>query len=171
MYRRYIAGSALFFLGIMWTIPITHFLIVSVLPVSLRDPEAWTTRIYYPAAIASVISYVFSLFSWILYSYSKRINGFYEAMAEFPRWFACLVAALCSNFFWLYFFVTTQVAPMQGNNGLPSISDSPPYDYLIPLMLINLALLFWLPSCFLSQRSLRNIPWLSYRVRSLIGLQ
>ena len=57
---------------------------------------------------------------------------------------------------------------MQQFLGGGTFVNIPPYEFLIPLTVVNGLLLFWLPSCFLTQRTLRFIPPLSYELTTTL---
>ena len=65
-------------------------------------------------------------------------------------------------------FITVLAPGTQNLLGGGTFVDVPPYELVIPLTIVNAMLLFWLPSCFLTQRTLRFVPPLSYELISLI---
>ncbi|WP_255002199.1 hypothetical protein [Cyanobium sp. HWJ4-Hawea] len=148
---------------------ITFGLITDVLPVSLQSPAAWAQQIYFPASAVSTLLYVGFLLAWVNYSYNKRCANGKEAQQTITIWLSLLGMAIVSNIIVLVLFIQftiVQAPATQAALGGASFVNAPPYEFLIPLTLVNGLLLFWLPTCFLSQRTLRFIPPMSYELNT-----
>lgn len=149
---------------------ITHLLITDVLPVSLANPQAWAQQIYFPSSALSTLLYIGFLFAWIYYTYNQRCKSSQEAKQTISLWLSLFGMSVVSNIVSLVLFIqltVVQAPPSQATVAGGTFVNMPPYEYLIPLTLVNALLLFWLPTCFLSQRTLRFIPPLSYELNSL----
>jgi len=169
--KKHYAGALSITIGVIWIIAITFILITDILPVSLQNPSAWAQQIYLPASAISTILYIAFLLTWIYYSFNRRCKNSAEANQTTSLWFILLGMAVVSNIIILILFIqftVVQAPAMAGAMAGASFVNSPPYEFLIPLTLINGLLLFWLPSCFLSQRTLRFIPPFSYQLNTII---
>lgn len=170
MKSRFIFGGIFVCLGIIWIVGITHYLIVEVLPVQLQSPQAWAEQVYFPASSISTLIYLGFLFSWIYYSFNSRFTSSSNAKSSISLWFILFIISIISNIIVLVICVEgikviapAQQSLLQGG----SFISYPPYEWLIPFTILNGILLFWLPSCYLTQRTLRFIPPLSYELISL----
>lgn len=171
MKKKHYAGAFSIAFGVIWIMLITFALITDVLPVSLQYPSAWAQQIYFPASAISTTLYIAFLLTWIYYSFNKRCKNSAEAIKTTRLWFSLLGMAISSNILILILFIqftVVQAPAMAGSMAGASYVNSPPYEFLIPLTLINALLLFWLPTCFLSQRTLRFIPPFSYQLNAII---
>jgi len=169
MKLRYIAGGLAVALGVIWMTVITHSLITNILDVSLQDPAQWAQQVYLPAGVLSVIIYIGFLLAWIYYSYNCRCKSCIEAKQTISLWISLFCMSIVSNVFSLIIFIeftVVQGLAIPNSKGLVAV-NAPPYEYLVPMTLINGLLLFWLPSCFLSQRTLRFIPPFSYELNTV----
>lgn len=149
---------------------ITYGLITDVLPVSLQRPDEWAQQIYFPASAVSTLIYVGFLLAWVYYSYNRRCANCAEAKHTISIWLSLFAMAVISNIIVLILFIqftVVQAPATQVALAGASFVNAPPYEFLIPLTLVNGLLLFWLPSCFLSQRTLRFIPPISYELNTL----
>ena len=170
MKARYVAGGLAIAFGVIWIMGITFGLITDVLPVSLERPVEWAQQIYFPASAVSTLIYVGFLLAWVYYSYNRRCANCSEAKQTISIWLSLLGMAVISNIIVLILFIqftVVQAPATQAALAGASFVNAPPYEFLIPLTLINGLLLFWLPTCFLSQRTLRFIPPRSQRVAEL----
>ena len=170
MKARYIAGGLAVVLGVIWIMGVTHFLIVNILPVALKDPAAWADQIYFPSSAVSTVIYFGFLLAWVYYSYNRRCKSCSEAKQTLGLWLGLFGMSVASNIISLILFIQLTVVQAASSQAMPgggAVVNAPPYEYLIPLTLINGLLLFWLPSCFLSQRTLRFIPPLSYELNTI----
>jgi hypothetical protein len=170
MKARYVAGGLAIAFGVIWIMGITFGLITNVLPVSLQNPDAWAQQIYFPASAVSTLLYVGYLFAWVYFSYNRRCANYAEAKKTIVIWLSLFAMALITNIIVLILFIQftiVQAPATQATLGGASFVNAPPYEFLIPLTLINGLLLFWLPTCFLSQRTLRFIPPLSYELNTI----
>lgn len=171
MKPRYLFGVLFIAIGIAWIVGITQILITSVFPVELQNPQAWAQNIYFPASAVSTILYLAFLFAWIFYSAKARFSSSSQAKSTIGLWLLLFAASIVSNVVVLVLYiqltpsVTAASAALLGGGTFVSV---PPYQYLVPLTIVNGALLFWLPSCFLTQLTLRFIPPLSFEFSSLI---
>ena len=171
MKPRYLFGVLFIAIGIGWIVGITQILITSVLPVQLQSPQAWAQNIYFPASAVSTILYLTFLFAWIFYSAKARFSSSSQAKATISLWLILLAASIVGNVVILVLYIQltpSYAAASQALLGGGTFVSIPPYEYLVPLTVVNGALLFWLPSCFLTQRTLRFIPPLSFEFSSLI---
>jgi len=169
--KKHYAGAFTIAIGVIWIMGITFALITDVLPVSLQNPSAWAQQIYFPASAISTILYIAFLMTWIYYSFNRRCKNSEEAIQTTSLWFTLLGMAVSCNIIILILFIQftiVQAPAMPGSMAVDSFVNSPPYEFLIPLTLINGLLLFWLPTCFLSQRTLRFIPPFSYQLNTII---
>ncbi len=170
MKSKYFFGGFFVFLGIVWTVGIMRFLITDVYPVELQDPLAWAQQVYFPASAISTLLYLAFLFAWIFYSLNSRFRSSANAKATISLWLTLLAMSIASNIITLIIciqFITVLAPGTQNILGGGTFVNTPPYELVIPLTIINAMLLFWLPSCFLSQRTLRFVPPLSYELISL----
>jgi hypothetical protein len=171
MKPRYLFGGLFVLIGIFWITGITQLLITSVLPVQLRNPEAWAQQIYFPASAISTILYLSLLFAWIFYSAKARFASSSQAKTAITLWLLLFIASIVGNIIALVLCIQLIVVVGSSSQALlggGTFVSVPPYEFLVPFTLINAALLFWLPSCFLTQRTLRFIPPLSFELSSLI---
>lgn len=167
---KYFFGGLAIALGVIWMAGITHALITDFLPVALQNPQAWAQQVYFPSSIVSTILYLGFLAAWIFYSLNQRFRSCADAKKSIVLWLTLLGISIASNILSLVFFIQFTVVQAPANqNSIAggTFINIPPYEYLIPLTLVNGLLLFWLPSCFLSQRTLRFIPPFSYELNSL----
>ena len=165
MKKRQIAGGLAISLGIIWIMAITFVALTNFLPVQMKDVIAWAEQVYFPASAVSTIFYIGFLLSWIWYSFNRRCKNSAEVKKTIGNWLLLMGLAILSNITILLIFsnlITVQSSSTQISNNIP------PYEFLIPFAFVNGLLLFWLPSCFLSQRSLRFVPPLSYELNSFI---
>ena len=170
MKPRYIAGAIAIAIGIFWIVGITRFLITDILPVQLKFPTAWADQIYFPASALSTLLYLAFLGAWIYYSYNSRFKSSEEAKNTISLWFSILAISIISNVISLVLFIqftVVQAPAMQGAMQGGTFVDMPPYEFLIPMTLINAFLLYWIPSCFLTQRTVRFVPPFSYELNSI----
>lgn len=170
MKSKYFFGGFFVFLGIVWTVGIMRFLITDVYPVELQDPLAWAQQVYFPASAISTLLYLAFLFAWIFYSLNSRFRSSANAKATISLWLTLLAMSIASNIITLVIciqFITVLAPGAQNILGGGTFVNTPPYELVIPLTIVNAMLLFWLPSCFLSQRTLRFVPPLSYELISL----
>ena len=170
MKARYVAGGLAIAFGVVWIMVITIGLITDVLPVSLQNPVAWAQQIYFPAGAVSTLLYVGFLLAWVYYSYNRRCKNCAEAKQTINIWLSLFGMAVISNIIVLILFIqftVVQAPASQAALAGASFVNAPPYEFLIPLTLVNGLLLFWLPTCFLSQRTLRFIPPMSYELNTL----
>lgn len=171
MKTRYIAGVIALVLGVFWITGVTHFLIVNIMPVSLQFPAAWADQIYLPSSAVSTVIYFGFLLAWVYYSYNRRCKSCSEAKQTLGLWLSLFGMSVASNIISLILFIqftVVQAASSQAMPGGGAIVNAPPYEYLIPLTFVNGLLLFWLPTCFISQRTLRFIPPLSYELNTIM---
>ena len=171
MKKKHYAGALSITIGVIWIMAITFVLITDILPVSLQNPSAWAQQIYFPASAISTILYIAFLLTWIYYSFNRRCKNSAEAIKTTSLWLILLGMGVVSNIIILILFIqftVVQAPAMAGSMAGASFVNSPPYEFLIPLTLINGLLLFWLPTCFLSQRTLRFIPPFSYKLNTMI---
>ena len=170
MKERYVTGGLTIAFGVFWIVGITFGMITDVLPVSLQHPLAWAQQIYLPASAVSTLLYIGFLLAWVYYSYNKRCANSLEARQTISIWLSLFGMALISNIIVLVLFIqftVVQAPASQATLGGASFVNAPPYEFLIPLTLVNGLLLFWLPTCFLSQRTLRFVPPMSYELNTL----
>jgi len=169
MKTRYVLGGLAITMGIFWIMLVTSFLIENY-SLGLRDPIKWSQQIYLPSGALSSILYLCFLLAWIYYTFIRKCKNCLEAKQTLGLWLTLLGMAISSNIVSLVLFInfTTVQATASPNfqTGVIDI-DAPPYELLIPLTLVNGLLLFWLPSCFLSQRTLRFIPPFSYELNTI----
>ena len=170
MKLRYIAGGLAIAIGIVWITGVTYTLISDILPVSLAAPTQWAQQVYLPSGALSTILYLGFLLAWIYYSYNRRCKSCIETKQTIGLWISLFSMAIVSNVISLVIFIQFTVVQGLANQAAPgggAFVNAPPYEYLIPLTLINGLLLFWLPSCFLSQRTLRFIPPFSFELNTI----
>jgi hypothetical protein len=170
MKPRYFLGALAVALGIIWIVGITHTLITDVFSVNLQNPAAWADQIYLPSSVFSTLLFLGFLLAWIYYTFSSRFKRCLDAKQTFGLWTLLFAMSVLSNIICLVLFIqfTVVQAPASQNAiGGGTFVDIPPYFELIPLTFVNGLLLFWLPSCFLSQQTLRFIPPFSYELNSL----
>jgi hypothetical protein len=170
MKTRYFIGLILIAIGVSWITLVTQFLLINILPVQLVDPEIWGQQVYLPSAAVSVIIYLSLLAIWVYCTYHQRYRTSNEARLARGQWFLILAIGIGANILTLILFITfseVQYPANIQNTAGSSFVQWPPYEFLIPLTLINSLLLYWLPSCFISQRTLRFIPPLSYELINL----
>lgn len=170
MKARYLLGGLAIAFGVIWMTGITHALITDVLPVALQNPQAWAQQVYFPSSAVSTILYLGFLVAWIYYSFNQRCKSCSDAKKTIVVWLMLLGMSIASNIISLILFIQFTVVQAPANQSSMAggtFVNMPPYEYLVPLTLLNAVLLFWLPSCFLSQRTLRFIPPLSYELNSL----
>jgi hypothetical protein len=170
MKAKYFAGGLAITVGVIWITGITYALITDVLPVSLQNPQAWAQQIYLPSSAVSSLVYVGFLMAWIFYTYNRRCKNSDEAKQTISLWLSLFGMAVISNIISLILFIQftiVQAPAVAASVGGGSFVDAPPYEFLVPLTFINALLLFWLPTCFLSQRTLRFIPPFSYELNTL----
>lgn len=170
MKLRYIAGGMAIAFGIIWITVVTYTLISDILPVSLQDPARWAQQVYLPSGALSTIMYLGFLLAWVYYSYNRRCKSCNEANQSLGLWFSLFGMSIASNAVSLVLFIQftiVQGSVSQAAAGGGAFVNAPPYEFLIPLTLINGLLLFWLPSCFLGQRTLRFIPPFSYELNTI----
>lgn len=171
MNKKYLAGGIAIALGVIWITGITYSLITSFLPVSLPNPEAWAQQIYFPSSTVSTLLYIFFLLAWVFYSHTKRCKSSADAKMALGPWLMLLGMSWLSNVVCLVLFIQLTVVQAPANQSAMqggSFVNNPPYEYLIPLALVNALLLFWLPSVFLTQRTLRFVPPFSYQIQSIL---
>lgn len=171
MKPRYLVGGLLVFLGIVWIVGVTRLLITDFLDVQVRDLVAWADQIYFPASSWSTFFYIVFLLAWIFYSTKARFSSSSQAKTSLTLWLLLFLASIVSNIAVLIFCIQTITVIGLGSAAAPiggNFTESPPYEYLIPLTLINGLLLFWLPSCFLTQKTIRFVPPFSHELTSLI---
>lgn len=170
MKAKYAFGGLSVLFGILWIVGITHWLITDVLPVQLQDRIAWAEQVYFPVSSLSTLLYLGFLFAWIFYSFNSRFRSSSSAKASISLWLILFVISIFSNIIVLVVCVEaiTVIAPASKDLlGGGNFVAYPPYEFLVPFTIINGLLLFWLPSCFLTQRTLRFIPPFSYEISSL----
>ena len=170
MKSRYFLGGFFVFIGIVWTVGIMQFLIINVYDTQLQNPSAWASQVYLPAGAISTLLYLGFLFAWIFYSLNSRFRSSANARATITLWVTLLAMSIASNIITLIVciqFITVLAPGTQNLLGGGTFVDVPPYELVFPLTIVNAILLFWLPSCFLSQRTLRFVPPLSYELISL----
>ena len=170
MKGRYFVGGASVIVGVFWISAFTFFLLTSVLPVQLMHPNIWSEQVYLPAASVSTILYVVLLTCWIFFTTRQRCDSSAEARGYLGLWFTLFGVSWLCNIITLILFIqlTTVVYPANLTTAQgTAFVQFPPYEYLVPLTFINALLLFWLPSVFLSQRTLRFIPPFSYTLCSI----
>ena len=170
MKTRYLLGSLAITLGIFWIMLVTSFMIANVLPVALQAPEQWAQQIYLPSASLSTVVYLGFLLAWIYYSFNKRCKNCLEAKQTLGLWLTLFGMSIFSNIVSLILFIQFTVVQATASQAAPGgtlVVNAPPYEFLVPLTLLNGLLLFWLPSCFLSQRTLRFIPPFSYELNTI----
>lgn len=171
MKARYVAGGLAIAFGVIWIMGITFGLITNLLPTSLQYPDVWAQQIYFPASAVSTLLYVGFLSAWIYYSYNRRCANCAEAKQTISIWLSLFGMAVISNIIVLILFIqftVVQAPATQATVAGASYVNAPPYEFLIPLTLVNGVLLFWLPTCFLSQRTLRFIPPMSYELNTIM---
>ena len=171
MKARYVAGGLTIAFGVFWIMAVTFGMITDVLPVSLQDPPAWAQQIYLPASAVSTLLYIVFLLAWVYYSYNRRCANCLEAKQTISIWLSLFGMAVFSNIIVLVLFIqftVVQAPASQAAQAGASYVNAPPYEFLIPLTFVNGLLLFWLPTCFLSQRTLRFIPPMSYGLNTLM---
>ena len=171
MKLKYFLGGLFVLVGILWIVGITHFLITDVLPVQLQDPVAWAQQVYFRASSISTVLYCCFLLVWVIYSFNSRNTSSNIAKTKFTIWLGLFIAAIISNIIILALciqFITVVGSSTQQLLGGGTFVNNPPYEFLVPLTIVNGLLLFWLPSCFLSQRTLRFIPPLSYELTTTL---
>lgn len=167
---RYVVGGLAVAVGVFFIMVITNALITDVLPVALQNPQAWAQQIYFPSSAVSTVLYIGFLLAWVNYSYNRRCKSCAEAKQTVGLWLILFGMSIASNILTLILFIqltVVQAPPTQSSVAGGTFINLPPYEFLIPLTLINGLLLYWLPSCFLSQRTLRFIPPLSYELTTL----
>lgn len=170
MKARYIAGGLAVVLGVVWTMGITHLLITDIFPVSLQFPGEWAQQVYFPSSAVSTVIYLGFLLAWVYYSYNRRCKSCSETKQTLGFWLGLFAMSVASNIISLILFIRLTVVQAASSQAMPgggAVVNAPPYEYLIPLTIVNGLLLFWLPSCFLSQRTLRFIPPLSYELNTI----
>lgn len=170
MKARYVVGTIAIAVGVIWIMGVTRALITDVLPVSLKDPGSWADQVYFPSSAVSTLLYAGFLLAWLYYSYNKRCKSSEEAKHSIGLWLSLFAMAVLSNVISLVLFIqltVVQAPAMPGTLAGGSFISAPPYEFLVPLTFINGLLMFWLPSCFLSQRTLRFIPPFSYEINSM----
>ena len=170
MKKRYFVGGLTIAFGVFWIMVITFGLITDVLPVSLQNPAAWAQQIYFTASAISTLLYLGFLLAWVYYSYNRRCANCAEAKQTINIWLSLLGMAVISNITVLVLFIqftVVQAPASQAALAGASFVNAPPYEFLIPLTFVNGLLLFWLPTCFLSQRTLRFIPPMSYELNTI----
>jgi len=171
MKSKYFFGGLFILLGIVWISGITHFLITNVLPVQLQDPTAWAQQVYFRASSLSTLFYLGFLFAWVTYSFNSRYKNSSDARAKIIVWFSLFIASIVTNMVVLALciqFTTVVVPGSQQIMGGGTFVNTPPYEFLMPLTTVNVLLLYWLPSCFLSLRTLRFVPPFSYEITSAL---
>ena len=170
MKSKYFFGGLFIFIGIVWIIGVTQFLITDVYAAELQFPSAWAVQVYFPAGAISTLLYLGFLFAWIIYSFNSRFRSSGKARATITLWLTLLGMSIVSNIITLIICIETITVFTPANKNFTlgaDVLNSPPYELLVPLTIVNAILLFWLPSCFLSQRTLRFVPPLSYELISL----
>lgn len=171
MKSKYFFGGLFVLLGILWIVGATHFLITDVFPVQLQDPLAWAQQVYFPASSISTVLYLGFLLAWVFYSFNSRFTSSSKAKTTITLWLLLFIAAIVSNIVALVLciqFITVVGSSTEQFLGGGTFVNIPPYEFLIPLTVVNGLLLFWLPSCFLTQRTLRFIPPLSYELTTTL---
>jgi hypothetical protein len=171
MKPRYIAGGLLTAIGVFWMTGITYFLIADLLPVSLQSPAQWAQQVYLPSGALSTIIYLGFLLAWVYYTHNRRCKSCNDAKLSLGLWLSLFGMSIVSNAISLFVFIQFTVVQAAANQAAPgggTFINAPPYEYLIPMTLINGLILFWLPSCFLSQRTLRFIPPFSYELNTMM---
>ena len=147
-----------------------HFLITDF-PCPAPEPLAWAQQVYFPASSLSTVLYLGFLLAWVFYSVNSRFTSSSKAKTTITLWLLLFIAAIVSNIVALVLciqFITVVGSSTQQFLGGGTFVNIPPYEFLIPLTVVNGLLLFWLPSCFLTQRTLRFIPPLSYELTTTL---
>jgi hypothetical protein len=171
MKKRYFIGVILISLGIIWSTIIIPYLIDNILPVQLSNPEKWTQLVYMPSASLSVLIYLALLLIWVYGTYNQRYKTSNEAKQARGQWMLIMGIGIFLNLTALFLcinLIVVQNPPNMSNTFSTNLTQAYPYEYLIPFAFVNAFLLYWLPSCFISQRTLRFIPPFSYRLTSLL---
>jgi hypothetical protein len=167
MKSRYLIGSVFIVLGVVWSTLITQILLAHILPVQLKNAEIWGQQVYLPSALLSIIFYLSLLTIWVYCTYHQRYKTSSEARKARGQWLLILVMGIGLNIFVLILFSIFTFVEYPSDISNQGIVDATPFEFLIPLMIINSIFLYWLPSCFISQRTLRFIPPFSYKLIKL----
>lgn len=167
----YLLGIIAIAIGILWINVVTSFLLTNVLPLSVPVVEIWAESVYSPSAIVSTLIYLVLLLSWVFFSSKQRCKSSSETRNYKSLWYSLFFLGTVCNMISLFLFIKLTNVDY---GTFPSMqqgfirSDWPGWEFLIPFTFVNAILIFWLPSTFLTMKTLRFIPPFSYQLCSLL---
>ena len=168
MKSKYFFGGLFVLIGILWIVGAT-LLDHRRFPCSSRPLGLGATGLFSASSMSTICTWVFVGVG--LYSFNSRFTSSSKAKTTITLWLLLFIAAIVSNIVALVLciqFITVVGSSTQQFLGGGTFVNIPPYEFLIPLTVVNGLLLFWLPSCFLTQRTLRFIPPLSYELTTTL---
>ena len=156
-------------IGLIWLFIAAPFLFSDIFPIqNIPSITSWVEQVYQVASIGILIVCTSCTLFWIFHSIRARFDRSKHARRNEVFWWILSIILFVLAYI-IYLIVEGTYTSIQPGGTGGTVPYTPPYAWMGFVVLIDVLLLFWLPSALATMGTLRYVPPGSMTLRRLFG--